>query len=519
MSQALYRRYRPQKFSEILGQNYIKTILQNQLVSDSIAHAYLFCGPRAVGKTTMARVLAKAVNCLNRKNDGFEPCNNCPSCLTINNGSNLEVVEIDAASNTGVDNVRENIINSSRVGVSGGSKVFIIDEVHMLSTQAFNALLKTLEEPSVKNIFILCTTEIHKVPATIISRCQRFDFKRLSQDDVVTKLQTIISREGIEVEKEVLQDIALQTGGYLRDAESLLGQVLTITESKKITRRESELVIPKSDLNEVLELIQFVSRKEITLALKVVNDLMVNGFSLKKFNEDLLEVLRKMLLSKISPKLAESMANDLGDLYEKKIAEILLKVDEIDLKKMLERFSLSLLELKNSFILQLPLELAIIDLCSSNIKIKDTISDNKMSVSSAPKTTSYQNTTSLNNSILSKSLIEKKWDEFVVKAKSNNHSIAFLLQSGKLKKINDGQVLMAFRYKFHKDRWDSPLIQSELKKVAISIYGSSFDNISVFDESLVKENEKSIKKNNEENNEENNFLDQMLQTFGGELVA
>lgn len=512
MSQALYRRYRPQKFSEILGQNYIKTILQNQVSSSMVAHAYLFCGPRAVGKTTMARVLAKTVNCLERKDGDFEPCNNCTSCLAITAGSNLGVVEIDAASNTGVDNVRENIISSSRVSVGKGFKVFIIDEVHMLSTQAFNALLKTLEEPSSKNIFILCTTEMHKVPATIISRCQRFDFRRLSQDDVVTKLQIIMDKEGIEVEKEVLQDIALQTEGYLRDAESLLGQVLAIADNKKISRREAELVIPKSDLSEVLELVQTVARREASGALKIVNDLASDGFNLKKFNEDLLELLRKMFLSKISPSLGESMAKDFGEVYEKKMSEIITKVDELRFKEMLERFSQSLLELKNSFIAQLPLELAIVDLCSSETKtpppVAPVIRSSVKSVPQAPPVVQ-------SNSLLSKAKIEEKWDEFVVKVKANNHSIAFLLQSGKIKEISDGKAVMAFKYKFHKDRWDSALIQEELKKVAITVYGKSFENLSIFDESLAKVNELPVKKNNEESG----FLDQLLQTFGGEMVA
>ncbi|MFA4943060.1 MAG: DNA polymerase III subunit gamma/tau, partial [Patescibacteria group bacterium] len=182
----LYRQYRPQNFTEILGQNYIKTILQNEILSNKIAQAYLFCGPRAVGKTTMARVLAKAVNCSNLKEGEYEPCNECPSCVNINTGRNLDIIEIDAASNTGVDNVRDNIISSSRVGSNNSHyKVFIIDEVHMLSISAFNALLKVLEEPPQHVIFILCTTEIHKVPNTIISRCQRFDFKRISVADMV----------------------------------------------------------------------------------------------------------------------------------------------------------------------------------------------------------------------------------------------------------------------------------------------------------------------------------------------
>jgi len=219
----LYRDYRPQNFSEVLGQNHIKITLQNEIAAGKLAQAFLFCGPRAVGKTTLARVLAKTVNCQDRPKGDPEPCNHCASCQAITQGKNLDVVEIDAASNTGVDNVRENIINFSRLApASSNYKVFIIDEVHMLSISAFNALLKIIEEPPRYVIFILCTTEIQKVPATIISRCERFDFKRISVADIVKKLTLIANRENIQIDPEVLEAVARRSGGHLRDAESLL---------------------------------------------------------------------------------------------------------------------------------------------------------------------------------------------------------------------------------------------------------------------------------------------------------
>ncbi|PJB19346.1 DNA polymerase III, subunit gamma and tau, partial [Candidatus Falkowbacteria bacterium CG_4_9_14_3_um_filter_36_9] len=185
----LYRKYRPQNFKEVVGQNHIKLTLEQEVESGKIAHAYIFCGPRAVGKTTLARVLAKAVNCERIKAGEHEPCNKCSSCQDITIGRNMDIMEIDAASHTGVDNVRENIIASTRIFPSRSKyKVFIIDEVHMLSLSAFNALLKIIEEPPAYVLFILCTTEIHKVPTTIISRCQRFDFKRISLSDMTGKL-------------------------------------------------------------------------------------------------------------------------------------------------------------------------------------------------------------------------------------------------------------------------------------------------------------------------------------------
>ena len=197
----LYRNYRPKNFRELVGQNHIKTTLQYEIELDRMAHSYLFCGPRGIGKTTIARVFAKAVNCINRKKGEHEPCEKCKSCLEIAKNKSLDIIEIDAASHTGVDNVRENIIAAARVVPNSLKyKIFIIDEVHMLSISAFNALLKILEEPPENVIFILCTTEAHKIPDTIISRCQRFDFKKINIPDIVKKLSYITKKEKIRLE-------------------------------------------------------------------------------------------------------------------------------------------------------------------------------------------------------------------------------------------------------------------------------------------------------------------------------
>ncbi|MBT7007089.1 DNA polymerase III subunit gamma/tau, partial [Candidatus Falkowbacteria bacterium] len=202
MSIALYRKYRPQAFGDVTNQNHIKLTLQNEIESDKIGHAYLFCGPRGTGKTTLARIFSKTVNCLDKKNNN-EPCNGCDSCNEINDGKSMDIIEIDAASHTGVDNVRENIISNARfTPTSRKYKVFIIDEVHMLSISAFNALLKILEEPPQYVIFILATTEIHKVPNTIISRCQRFDFKKIIFNELVDRLRWICTQEGVSVDEK-----------------------------------------------------------------------------------------------------------------------------------------------------------------------------------------------------------------------------------------------------------------------------------------------------------------------------
>jgi DNA polymerase-3 subunit gamma/tau len=316
----LYRKYRPQTLSEIVGQNHIKLTLEHELKANKLAHAYLFCGPRAVGKTTLARVLAKALNCLERKEGEAEPCDHCLACNDIVAGRAIDMIEIDAASHTGVDNVRENVIASARVQPSSLKyKIFIIDEVHMLSTAAFNALLKIMEEPPEHVVFVLCTTEVHKIPTTIISRCQRFDFKKISISDIVKKLERIVETEKIEVDKAVLESIARHSGGHMRDAESLLGQIISLAEPETegerilVKMEDADLIIPRNDLREVMNLLEFVIKKDAGSAINLINKVLYDGFDLKIFNADALEILRQALLTKINPELIIVLGIDLGE--------------------------------------------------------------------------------------------------------------------------------------------------------------------------------------------------------------
>jgi len=499
----LYQKYRPQTFSEIFGQNHIKVTLQNEILNDKVSHAYLFCGPRAVGKTTLARVLAKAVNCETRKKDEFEPCNKCAYCTSINNFSNLDVIEIDAASNTGVDNVRENIISLSRVKSSSNKyKVFIIDEVHMLSISAFNALLKTLEEPPTNVIFILCTTEIYKVPSTIISRCERFDFKMISFNDMIAKLDVIVKNEKLDVEREVLELIALKADGHLRDAESLFSQIIAVS-GKKIDMASANLVIPYNNIEENFKLLESLSHKDILSAIKIINDLNTNGINLKNFINDFVELLRKMILSKVSDSLSSSLGLDLSEKMEIRISELNKNFSMEDLIKISEKFLSVIKELPTALIPQMPLELAVIEICSQigtkvNFDYKD--SNNSSVVNNEKKINS--------NSSIKKEEIEKQWPEFLTRLKPHNHSLSFVMQSCQIKDVDNDTILLAFKYKFHKDRLDSPDINKIVKSVLFDVFKTDLKIKALVDENLEINNK----------NDNNEIINDLLKTFGGEVI-
>lgn len=492
----LYRDYRPNNFSQVFGQNHVKIALQNEIASNKLAHAYLFCGPRAVGKTTLARVLAKSINCPNRKEGSSEPCDACPSCLSISNGSNLDIVEIDAASNTGVDNVRENIIASARV-VSGRVKyrVFIIDEVHMLSLSAWNALLKTLEEPPKNVVFILCTTEIHKVPATIISRCERYDFKRISIADIVSKLQNIVSAEKVDIDNEVLEAIARQSGGHLRDAESLLGQVLSLGEGK-ITWDQAELIVPRHHHNEIIDLLDFISKKDVTRAIKLINNIVDNGLNLKSFVGEGVTVLRKMLLNKANPGLAESLGLNLGDSLEIRISALTTELKIEQIVTYLEAFLDVYNNLATSFIIQLPLEIKVIQLCLGGYMVSNPVSPVKPVSTTAPATiikkddkpvvATKKDAADYKNLApdFSQSDVASKWSEFLNRIKSVNHSLSFILQNCQVGEIAGGKMSLTFKYKFHRDRINDASVKSLVEKTLADVYGGLINLDVLIDENL-----------------------------------
>lgn len=364
MATALYRKYRPQVFADVTGQEPIVETLASELIHNDVAHAYCFSGPRGVGKTTAARLLAKAVNCTQRKEKSAEPCNACETCTAMNEGRLLDVVEIDAASHTGVEHVRDVIIEQSRIAPFQAKwKVFIIDEVHMLSNSSFNALLKTLEEPPANVMFIMATTAVDKVPVTVLSRCERYAFKTVPGKTIRKRLEFITKEEGKEVEPAVMDAIVRASGGSVRDSESLLGQLFSFS-GKKVTKEDADLVIPPRDLLRALAWAEHVLRGRAKEAIELVEAVADSGADCEQFLDDIIEIGRVILLEKIG--VRDSVVFD--GFSEKDQATITAFAKDTALPAI-NRFIDVLLSRKPSMgyavVPQLPIEMAAAELAGS----------------------------------------------------------------------------------------------------------------------------------------------------------
>ncbi len=305
MHKALYRVYRPQKFEDVVGQEHITKTLRNQIDSDNIGHAYLFSGTRGTGKTSTAKIFARAVNCLDSIDQ--EPCNECEVCKDILSDNIMDVVEIDAASNNSVDDIRELRESVKYSPTKAKYKVYIIDEVHMLSQGAFNALLKTLEEPPSYVIFILATTEPHKIPATILSRCQRFDFKRVTVKDITLRMKRICTEENIEVEDKALNLIARNSQGALRDALSILDQCISFGDSK-IDYKDVVELLGTVNIEQLFDLAQYIINQNTKESLKILNEFIVWGKDIRNLINDLIDHFRNLMICKVSNDLDEIIA-------------------------------------------------------------------------------------------------------------------------------------------------------------------------------------------------------------------
>lgn len=321
---ALYRKFRPDTFEEVKGQDHIVTTLKNQIKADRIGHAYLFTGTRGTGKTSIAKLFAKAVNCENPV-DG-SPCGTCRSCQTIASGASVNVIEIDAASNNGVDNIREIIDEVSYSPVEGKYKVYIIDEVHMLSIGAFNALLKTLEEPPSYVIFILATTEVHKIPITILSRCQRYDFKRITIETIADRLRELMGKEQVQVEEKALRYIAKTADGSMRDALSLLDQCIAFHFGEELTYDKVLDVLGAVDTEVFARLIELIQSHDITGCISLLEEVVMQGRELTQFVTDITWYLRNLLLVKTS----DSDIEDVIDVSSDNLVRLKSEAETMD---------------------------------------------------------------------------------------------------------------------------------------------------------------------------------------------
>lgn len=356
---ALYRKFRPKDFEDVKGQEHIVTTLKNQIKADRIGHAYLFCGTRGTGKTTIAKILARAVNC-EHPIDG-SPCNTCKTCRAINEGASMNVIEIDAASNNGVDNIREIREEVAYRPTTGKYKVYIIDEVHMLSTGAFNALLKTLEEPPSYVIFILATTEAHKIPITILSRCQRYDFRRITADTIAARLQELMDKEGNDVEEKAIRYIAKAADGSMRDALSLLDQCIAFYLGEKLTYEKVLENLGAVDTQVFSSLLRQILQQDTAGTIKTLDDIIIQGRELGQFVTDFIWYLRNLLLISTSEHPEEAVDASAENLERMK--EESNMVDAETLMRYIRIFSELSNQIKYASQKRVLVEIALIKLC------------------------------------------------------------------------------------------------------------------------------------------------------------
>ncbi len=478
---ALYHVYRPQAFSEIVGQEHIVKTLSNQIKNQHTAHAYLFFGPRGTGKTTTARVFAKAMNCKNRKPDDFEPCNTCDACTSITQGRAIDVIEIDAASHTGVDHVREHIIENAQFRPTFLQyKIFIVDEVHMLSTSAFNALLKTLEEPPAHVIFILATTDIEKIPETILSRCQRFTFSKMEKNQAIEYLKSIVKEQERSMDDAVLQKIFQKSEGGMRDAVSLLDQVLGI-EDKHITLENTALLLPQVRTEDIESLLRVVEKESLQDIFDQLKSLTNKDIHFVQFTDELISTLRTILIEKIQNKPQNF------SLAPEKIFSL------IDI--LLRRRA----ELRTSPVPTLPLEMGFFEWImppnpasvpkstqSVEKKIPQAVTPppearpNPEEVKTEPEPP-VQVEKSVEAEVLTTvpaepgmefEAIQKKWPQVLSAIEKDSPSLIFILRMAELVKLEADTLILSVPFSFHKNKLSDKTNQRKIEATLTQVYSA-----------------------------------------------
>ena len=508
-SQVFYRKWRPQTLAEVVGQEQVTRTLLNALKSNRVAHAYLFCGPRGTGKTSTGRIMAKAVNCLTT-NGQDEPCNTCSMCRAITEGRALDVIEIDAASNTGVDNIRDLRERANYTPGEARRKVYIIDEVHMLSTSASNALLKTLEEPPPHVIFVLATTEAHKVLPTVLSRCQHFDFRRIAQADVVSRLSHICTSEGVKIDPETLRLIARSATGSLRDAENILEQIITYYGAE-IELKQAQTALGISEDRRAKEMVQHIIDNDVGAGIIMINSVSSKGLDLRPFNRELIEYLRALLLIKTGTDEAIDLPSD--DIVELK--EMATKASLAQILKAVKLFG-QLESVGFDSYSTLPLELAMVDCVltqeeqpKSQVKQTRPKAQRPAGVTAPPhvplstkppiaKTEAAEAPSppaeqpeaepkAVEVSLPSAEtpiappepgseieFLKQNWKQIIEKAPADTQktpAVAFLRSSGKPVAFEDNTVVLSFKFPIHKDNMEKPQNQQIAERIISSFIG------------------------------------------------
>ncbi|MFZ2975408.1 MAG: DNA polymerase III subunit gamma/tau [Candidatus Moraniibacteriota bacterium] len=544
MSETLYRKYRPKNFSEIIGQAHIVRTLSNSITNNRIGHAYLFTGPRGTGKTSIARILAKTINCENLKD--AVTCEKCPSCKIITEKKSLDIIEIDAASNTGVDNIRELRETVALSNASLKFKVYIIDEVHMLSTGAFNALLKTLEEPPAHVVFILATTEIHKVPPTILSRCQRFDFTRLPIQNIIEKLTLIAKAEKVKIEKEALEMIAISAEGGMRDAESLLGQIISL-EDKNITVKEVEEILGTADKKTAEEMAEMIVKKNSSSAISKINELLENGYDLEIFNKSLVNYLRQMMIVKVDANLKKYFS---AEMTTERLEKMVQLCETAELPQIISaiNFFMEAQSKISSFILpQLPLEIAVIKAThkfpvesseyevesEENSKLKT--QNSKMQIKSQnieePKKNDDNEIIDRLDNIKTEELeqenelsdgedldmekVRANWKKLLIDIRPFNHSLSALLCNCQPTQTKKNILTLATPYDFYRERLNDANNKLTVEQVFSKILESTIRIEIVIDKNLIP---KTQEEQPPKKSEQNSLLTDALEIMGGKVV-